>query len=355
MKPSKRILSCPLNWGLGHASRCIPIIRYLLNNGHEVIIASCGVSGELLRQEFPLLQHIDFPSFRVKYSKKNTQIFAILCCLPNIIQVSIKEHFQLKKLVKQWNIDMVISDNRFGLWNKRITSVYITHQLMVKMPKSVQFMEPIISRFHRFVIEKYDYCLIPDFSDKESSIAGDLTHKYKLPSNANFIGTISRFNKNTENILRKEKYKSDILIILSGIEPQRSILEKELIRKIQKTNLSTVLIQGIFSPQKSIRTENNITIISHETQDEVEQRLANSKTIICRSGYSNLMDLISLQKSAIIIPTPGQTEQEYLADYLSRKNLFVSQYQNQINIEEGIKDLSSKKIMIPRKPLKLPF
>jgi UDP:flavonoid glycosyltransferase YjiC (YdhE family) len=325
MENAKRILVCPLNWGLGHASRCIPIIHQWQSQGKEIVIASDGYPQTLLQQEFPQLKHIHFPSYQITYSKGQSQIWAMLKALPKLIVGIVREHRQLKRLIAEHQIDTVLSDNRFGLWNKHIHSVYMTHQLMIKMPRMLKFLEPVAWFIHRCFIHQYNVCLIPDKLE-DGGFAGDLTHKYRLPNNARFIGIQSRFS-----IKEKQAPQYQIAAILSGVEPQRSIFEKILIDELSKKDLICIIVQGLPSTEKTNQQINKLRIVSHLDSQELEQLFIDTPTIICRSGYSTIMDLLSLHKTAILVPTPGQTEQEYLAKYLAEKGLFKNVYQQEFS------------------------
>lgn len=312
------ILVCPLNWGLGHASRCVPLIREYLKNGNEVVIAADGATLAFLGSEFPELKYIILPSYKIRYSKGKTQVWAMLRSLPSIISGIVNEHFWLKKLLTTQNIDLVISDNRFGLWTNQAKCIYITHQLMVKMPKSLKWLEKPIWRFHRFFISKYYECLIPDFEGIEN-LSGDLSHKYPLPQNARFIGPLSRF---TGIEIDKPQKSFDTVAIISGPEPQRTLFEKQIFSKYEKSNHKILIICG--SPQNKTLAiyKGNITMVPHLPDNELTAYLIAAKKIISRSGYSTIMDLYALNclEKAEFIPTPGQTEQEYLYEYLKSKS-----------------------------------
>jgi len=306
----QRILIAPLNWGLGHATRCIPIINELFSQGHQIIIAADGYPLQLLQQEFPQLEFVEFPSFSIHYSTGRFQIGKLLLSLPKILMDICREHRQLQSYIKQYNISYVISDNRFGLWTKLVPCVYITHQLMVKMPKSLSIFEPLGWRIHRFFINKYTACWIPDEAEN-GGLSGDLAHKYPLPKHARFIGCQSRFSC-TPDILPAETYHT--VVVVSGPEPQRSLFEKEWTDKLLRKGETVLIIQGL--PQQEIRKKQlaNITLVSHLSTPELKAQLLTAKQVICRSGYSSIMDLHVLNRKALLIPTPGQTEQEYLAE-----------------------------------------
>jgi hypothetical protein len=190
----KRIMIAPLNWGLGHSTRCVPIIHELLKAKKEVIIAAEGFPLQFLKKEFPALKTIEFKGISIKYSPSNSQIWAIIRQLPKIIIAIFKEHSVLKKIVKQFDIQVVISDNRFGLWNKKIKTIYITHQISVKISNRFEFPNKIAYYLHCRIIKKYSECLIPDFEGEEN-LSGALSHKYPLPENAHFVGILSRFSQ----------------------------------------------------------------------------------------------------------------------------------------------------------------
>jgi len=308
--PGQRILVCPLNWGLGHASRCVPIIKALEARGKTVILAADGFPLEFFKQEFPHLSTIAFEGFKVKYSSDNEQVHAMLSQLPQFVRGIRKEHRAIKKICVQNQIDTVISDNRFGLWNKRVYTIYMTHQLMVKMPFKWRITEKLIWLLHRFVIKKYNTCWIPDLPDYQN-LTGELTHKYPLPKNARFIGILSRFSKQKQPLIHSPY---ETIAMISGPEPHRSILENKLIKYLQKSLFPSLIVRGVPSQQTEEVNILNVKLLSHLDTPNLERLIASTPTIICRSGYSTLMDLVSLDKKAILIPTPGQTEQEYLAE-----------------------------------------
>ena len=328
MKEKKRILVAPLNWGIGHATRCIPIISELEKNNFEVIIAASGRSLDLLSCEFPKIQFIKFEDYKISYSSSIPMALNIFIQIPKIIFGIYNENNKLYTIIKDFKIDGVISDNRYGLFSKTTPSVFITHQLKIKS----SFLENIIQKINYYFINKYTKCWIPDY--KKNGLAGELSHPKENTKNHIYIGPLSRFKKNNS----KPHY--DILAIVSGPEPQRSIFEKILTTQLIGHKKECLLVQG--KPESKYYDKiNNLTIKSHLSAIELNQAILNSKLIICRSGYSTIMDLFTLEKNAILVPTPGQTEQEYLAQYLSKENLF--QYQNQKNFSISIAQKQSER------------
>ena len=323
MKLKKNILVAPLNWGIGHATRCIPIIRKLQEHNFNVIIASSGRSLELLIQEFPNQDFIKIDDYNIKYYSFLPMAISILIQIPKILLSIKKEHAQLKSIINDFKIDGVISDNRYGMYSEEIPSVFITHQLEIQTP----IFRSFIKKINHKLIGKFSECWIPDF--ETNGIAGKLSNSTNTTINYKYIGPLSRFTK------KKSEIKYDILAIISGPEPQRSILEKSLIRELKLHKNKSLLLQG--KPEKKYTDKiNNLTIKSHLSSEELNLAMIESRLIICRAGYSTIMDLFKLQKNAVLIPTPGQTEQEYLSKYLSESRYFKSINQNEINLKNLI-------------------
>ena len=318
---SSRVLVAPLNWGLGHATRCVPIIRGLLAEGHEVVIAADGYPLRFLRQEFPHLEWVEFEGLKVEYSNGQSQVGAMLRQVPSFLRGIWREHKELKRIVEAYDIDVVVSDNRFGLWCKGVHSVYVTHQLMVKMPRGLEWMEWAVWLLHRWFIGHYDECWVPDV-EGEDNLSGDLSHKYPILKNTKFIGPLSRFSAEgvewedvrveAEALGLKERY--DVVAVISGPEPHRSNLELE-IASIHNYDKTLLIIQGL--PADDLRLaehKDGVDYIPHLPTGLLQWYMQEAKEIVCRSGYSSIMDLYTIGRKAHLIPTPGQTEQIYLAE-----------------------------------------
>lgn len=313
----KKILVCPLNWGLGHATRCEPIIRKLIKEGNEVVIVADGYPLKFLQKQFPQLRTIENKSYPIKYSKGNTLVWVFLPFIPKFINGIRKEHRWLKKLLKKEHFDQIISDNRFGLWNKKTHSTYITHQVMIKMPRNLGWFEPFVYKLHRMFIDRYDECWIPDYG-ADGGLSGDLAHKYPTPPNAKYIGMLSRFDKLVDV---KPNTEYETMVILSGVEPQRTIFEQTMLEKYKKLDQRTLIVRGLPAPEVQVEKIGQVDLISHVDDEKFAAILKGCREIICRAGYSTVMDLEVLQvlNKAQFFPTPGQTEQEYLAVYLNEK------------------------------------
>ena len=339
------ILIAPLDWGLGHATRCVPIIKELLKNNCNVIIGAEAATASLLKKEFPELLIIQINGYRIKYSKKIYFLpFKIFIQIPRILKHIYKEHLWVKKVVKKHSINAIISDNRFGLFHSNMPSIFITHQLLVKTGHS--FSEKIIQNINHWFIQKYKFCWIPDFKGS-TNIAGELSHPKSYPKNVQYIGGLSRFEKQ-ENV--KKKY--ELLIILSGPEPQRTIFENILLSQLKHTKGPILLVRGLPENDTSSSFQQNnihahVQIVNHLTANDLNDAMLQSKLVISRSGYTTVMDLIKLQQKAILVPTPGQTEQLYLADNLYNQQLFYTTPQEGFNLMNAIEQATNFSYKFP--------
>lgn len=339
MKSKPRVLVAVLHWGLGHATRCVPLIKALEQEGAEVFIASDGDALHLLREEFPSLQYFELPSYDIRYPSKN-MFWNILAQSKNIFNAIKKEKNQTKNIVLQYNIDLIISDNRFGCLAAKCKNVFVTHQLFIQ---TGFFITNILAKWiNHYFIRKFDEVWIPDVAD-EPSLAGKLSHGQikKLPT-CRYLGVLSRFHSIQKDFLAENQQL--IAIILSGPEPQRSILEDKILTQIKILPYQFVFFRGSRLPRPSsfAKIQNIQAIFDVANAATMQPYLEKATLIISRSGYTTIMDLAFLEKKALLIPTPGQTEQEYLARTLSEKNVFATQSQDKLNIEEGIKNALSK-------------
>lgn len=330
----KKLLVVPLDWGLGHATRCVPVIRDLLNSDCEVWLAGEGAQEKLLREEFPSLPFLPLKGYRVQYAKT---AFAgkILLQIPSIL-TSIKEEKQwLKEQVTKYGFEAVISDNRYGLYHENIFSVFITHQLCIKSSLG-KWSEKILQKWNYKFINRFNECWIPD-EEGENNLAGELSHPVKLPKvQLKYIGLLSRFSSFSP--LGGRRIKDHLLIILSGPEPQRTILENKVVDEIAKYPRSATIVRGLPGERNIIPSTNSINFYNHLSSEELNAEAMKAEFIISRSGYSTIMDIAALQKKSILIPTPGQTEQEYLADHLMKKQFAFCVDQNSFSLLKNVEN-----------------
>jgi hypothetical protein len=306
----------------------IPLALRLKSLNHNVIIASGDELLSFFTKEIPGINCIDFPGFRMKYSENLPQYFVILFRIPFLFYHIIREHFRVKKILREYSIDIIISDSRPGLWNKSIKSVFVFHFPRPPVPKQLRFLEKPGIALARFFITKYSLCFIPDLPGNVN-ISGRLSHELSLPSNVRYIGILSRFSA-FNNLRISPEEKPYFTVILSGPEPQRGILKNRLSDILRATGKPTVILEGNPGKELQKRKQDNIIFISHPSSEEMGNLIQNSEVIVARSGYTTIMELISLNKSAMIIPTPGQTEQEYLAGYMAQTGWFSSCSQDKL-------------------------
>jgi Glycosyltransferase family 28 C-terminal domain len=330
LKKRYNILICPLEWGLGHAARMIPLARCLRDMGNNVIIASGEEHLSLFRNELPGLSYVNFTGFKPLYSSFLPQYLSLFFKIPVLLFHMISEHRTLNKIIAEYHIDISISDNRFGLWNKKITTVYVTHMPLIPFPKLLEFLEPFGAFLHSKIIKRYSFCFIPDLPG-ELNLTGRLSHGFRLPDNVRYIGILSRFQDPGPGLTRDPLKVHRNTVILSGPEPQREILKQKIVAILKGREPHTIIFEGKPGKSGEAKSSGNITFYYHQPAPLMKEIIETSDNIISRSGYTTIMELVSLNCTALIIPTPGQPEQEYLAAYLSGKGWFSSQNQSKIN------------------------
>ena len=324
MATKKRILVAPLNWGLGHATRCIPIINALIEDGFEPIIASDGIALELLKKEFPELKTMELPSYGITYAKKGKWFkMKLIKDSPKLAKAIKKEKKETKKLIETLNIEGIISDNRLGVHSKKIPCVFMTHQLNVLSGKTTW----LSTKLHQKFIKKFNECWVPDCKG-EPNLTGKLGHVKSFDIPIKYLGPISRFTK------RETEKKHQIMVLISGPEPQRTLLEEKLLSIFSNSTQPILFVKGLIQRKQTVETLNQLTVYNFMTSEQLEKAINESEIIVSRSGYTTIMDLAILEKKAFFIPTPGQTEQEYLAKILEKQNLVPYCTQDDINLSK---------------------
>jgi len=329
-----RVLIAPLDWGLGHATRCLPIIYELLRKGCELCVACNERQAHLMRTEVPDAQIIPLPGYNSRYSKLGAlNKLATIFQVPKILIAIKREHRWLRDVFKKESFDLIISDNRYGFYNQTAYSVFITHQLQIQVPGN-KWLQRILQKWNYYFINRFNECWIPDFK-VEPNLAGELSHPEVLPKIVvRYIGLLSRF----ENIVVSTRKPVDILILISGPEPQRTVLEEKIVDQLQKIKRSAIVVRGLPEMKDVRKSFNNISFFNHLPAQELNELMSNAQVVISRSGYSTVMDIIQLGKKSILVPTPGQTEQEYLAAYLMQKKWCLSFPQNKFFIESALQE-----------------
>jgi len=319
----KTIIVAPLDWGLGHATRCIPIIRELLKT-NKCIIATSGRAYELLKQEFPELDIEEIPAYNIAYGKSKLSTFMKLVLqIPKSLIVKNKESKLANTLVQKYQADIIISDNRFGMHSNLCKSIFLTHQIRIRIPILIRWLEYGFFLINKAMISKFDECWIPDYEDS-NNLSGILSHSWQVP-NTYFIGPL------TAREITKCPMKYDVVAIISGPEPQRSIFEKQLRAVLPNLPYNSCIIRGVLAATNNSTKVGNCKIQTFATSDEINNYLCGSRLIISRAGYSSIMDYEKLGIKAILVPTPGQSEQIYLGKYLEAKDKYWNVPQNKLS------------------------
>ncbi len=321
-----RILVAPLDWGLGHATRCLPVIAALQALGASPVLGCAGPAGVLLRSECPELPFIDLPAYAIRYPQ-GSMVLSIASQMPRFLWSMRREQLLLRELVRRHELSGVISDNRYGLFGENTPSVLLTHQLWPRIPHSL-ISPPIQAILGRW-IRRFDACWVPDILEAPG-LAGVLSHPARHPNTA-YLGPVSRFKA-----MPALSGTRDILCLLSGPEPQRSRLEELLLPQLEATGKEVLVVRGL-PHRKTIDRKGKLEIHAHMRAAELNRAMAESRLILGRPGYSTIMDLKQVGGRAIFIPTPGQTEQEYLAERLHRHNICYSAPQHGFDLEAALR------------------
>jgi len=309
---NEKIIISPLDWGLGHATRCVPIIRSFLEQDAEVEIASAITHKNFFVREFPNLVWHEAPAYDIKYPKHGWQMpFWIFGQIPCIKKTMKEENKWLAAQCEKQKYTQIISDNRFGFFNKKIKSIYITHQLRIAFPQPFAIFEKVGETWHKNIMKNFDEIWVPDYKEFPG-LAGKLSHPSYTDRRIKYICPLSRLANSQLSTPSNSQLKTlDMLAIISGPEPQRSFFEKYAIKFLTENPGNHCMVRGL--PDEMEIPDLPFQVFNHLSAADLREKILASRTVLCRSGYSTLMDLKLLKANAILIPTPGQTEQIYLA------------------------------------------
>ncbi len=326
-----RILLAPLDWGLGHATRCIPLIRYLLQIECEVVLAADGAVATLLTAEFPGISLRTLKGYGIRYNSSSSLTGSMLLQLPRIFGSIRQEHRWLENLLEKEKFEIVISDNRPGFWNKKTHCIYITHQLFIHSGKG-KWLNRQLQKLHARYMKKFTEVWVPDLEGNKN-LAGELSHPSQPIIEPGYLGLLSRLERKPVS-----EHEYDLTVLLSGPEPQRAILEEIIFQQLPSYSGSVLFVRGLPQQNHSVlQSYPHISVHDHLPAAQLQHKLSSSKLVICRSGYTTLMDLLKLGTKAILVPTPGQPEQEYLAHYMQEQSFFPFQQQNVFHLSSAIK------------------
>lgn len=347
----KNILISTLNWGLGHASRSIPIIRELVNrNTHSIVLAADGDAYQLLSSEFPQLKIYKLPDINIRYLKGWLLPYGLFFKGFQLNQINRNEHKQIAQIIETHNIDIIISDNRYGVWHPSTKNILITHQLTLIPPKLFGFSSAILKYIIKQKIKPFNEIWVPDYTEFPG-IAGILSHQSLQHSNMKYIGPLSRYYiKENPSLVEAPS----IVTIISGPMPFRQNLYNRLVEIFNTYSIQTTLFctsdldLTIEIPQINVKVNARFT--------EINQALNEASLVICSGGYTTIMDLLALQKKALIIPTPHQTEQKYLAKLHTQNPQFeFLQFDEILELPEKLSLLEKRVFVTENCPTKAQF
>ena len=326
------VLVAALDWGLGHATRSIPVIKLLQQRDVKIILGSAGRAAQLWKDEFPQLEHIELPAYNPSYPADGNMVWHMALQSKRLLGVISQERALLPQLIQQHGITHVISDSRFGLVHPSVPSVFITHQVYIQMPGLMRVFQPLVNYLNHGYIKQFTRCWIPDWP-AIPNLSGDLGHGAAITKRKfRYIGPLSRMTASEKAV--EQDY--EVVAMCSGPEPQRTIFEEKLRQQLPGIPGRKLLILGKPEMGKEIKQENYLEVAGHLDTETLSQVMQRAKTIVCRSGYSTLMDLNALGLKAILVPTPGQTEQIYLGKRMARLARHITQFQDDLNLEAGI-------------------
>ncbi len=336
IRAPKNILIAPLDWGAGHTTRCVPLIQHLLEQGHNPIVAGNTAQLAFIKETYPAISTVYLEGYNITYSGWNRVAQAgLLMQMPGILRAIKQEHQWLQHTAKELKIDGVISDNRYGLHHSTIPSVILTHQLHI-MSGMGSAVDNMVQRMHYKYLNRFSATWVVD-TEKEPSLAGALSHSSKMPAQYKYIGLLSRFAEKNQAVASDKS----LLILLSGPEPQRIHLSRLLWEQALRYSGKIIFAEGSDNAIAPAEIPAHISYHKRLGNDALAHTLQEVDMVICRSGYSTIMDLVATKKRAILIPTPGQTEQEYLGKYLHEKGMFYSTPQSGFDLNNTIAAASS--------------
>lgn len=309
-----RVLVAPLDWGLGHAARCVPVVQELQRQGCDVLLAGSGDSLDLLQKEFPGLPAFHLPGYHPRYSSRDSMLIAMARQVPRFMHVIAAEHEAVEKLIAREKVDRLISDNRYGCWSERVPAAFITHQRNILMPNGFGWLQPFVRLLSAHMIRHFDVCWVPD-SPGEHTLAGELAFSGRCASTVRteHVGWLSRFH-----VQPNTSGKCDVLAIFSGPEPQRTLFENKVVSQLRASGLKFRVVRGL---PGNAAPSGDPRIVHFLSTPALQDEIASADVVIARSGYSTVMDMQATGKKVVFVPTPGQTEQEYLARTLTEKGI----------------------------------
>lgn len=338
-----RILFAPLDWGLGHATRSIPLLKYLTEKNFEIIIACKPTQKSLLATALPEAHYEILKSYSIRLGKTRWSTrLQLLLQGPKFWRGIRQEKKVAAQLIKKYQPSLILSDNCYGFRSKKCRSVLITHQLSIRTGFG-PFADQLLGWLNHRMIHAFNECWVPD-SRPTTGLAGTLStpsQSFSLP--LVYLGGLSRLMDCPSPPIKN----GTLLILLSGPEPQRSLLEEKILPQAMLLKQKTILVRGVSDGKKRSSLNEWLTVIDFMEGPELKECLCAAEWVICRSGYSTLMDLVRLQAKAVLVPTPGQAEQEYLAEHFRKNHWALSIGQDVFDLNKAIEQAKQFPYRLP--------
>ncbi len=292
------------------------------------MIASDGAPLRFLRQAYPDLRCFELPGYGISYPARGSMAMHMLRSSPGILSAIRAEHHAVRKIAARERVQVIISDNRYGCYVPGIRSILLTHQVHIRIPASLRWAGGIVRRLNRRMRSRFDAVWIPDLP-VAPGLSGDLSHP--APAHGLYVGPLSRFSGESP------ADPCDILAVCSGPEPQRTLLEDLLRDQMRKLKQKSVLVRGVVDGPPEKERDGDLTVYNWLPSGRLEALVRGAGIVVSRPGYSTVMDLARLGKKAVFIPTPGQTEQEYLACQYSDQRMAGFETQDQFNLARALR------------------
>lgn len=325
-----RILLCVLDWGLGHATRSLAVVEELEFNQFEVILASSGDALALLRLELPHHTVYELPAYNVLYNTRSFQ-WGIILQSRKILSAINREHSLVGEIVRRERIDCIISDNRYGCYHDGVRSIFLSHHLNILLSGTWQVLGPALNELHIRLIRKFQEVWVPDYPDR--TLSGDLSRIES--SDVRFIGPLSTMRVEQDS----QGVKRDVIAVLSGPEPARTRFSELLFQQLSSYGRDFLIVEG----RPGLRNGSSPSRVDFLKRKELGRAIRESSIVISRPGYSTIMDMSALGGKCIFIPTPGQTEQIYLAAHMQTTGIAPYHAQDKLDLAHAIADSSHYK------------
>ncbi len=330
MKAGK-VFYAVLNMGLGHAARSLPIIKAFQKRGWEVIVGSNGRALEFLKIELPDTIFEETPGYDIQYAKNGNLAPKLAAQFPKLLKKIHEEQVFCDRAVKKYTPDLVMSDHCYGIYHQRVLSYFLSHQIHFEMPAGLELLAPLVSKFNLKYHRRFSRVIIPDFPSEDGGLLGGrLSRVSPIKNKYFFSGFLS-----SVSVLPVEK-KIDLLVSISGPEPQRSIFEDIVLQQIEAVPGKKIVVLGKSESTDVQKVTKDLVIYAHVPRKKMSELLNRADLVVSRPGYSTLMELAELGKKALLVPTPGQTEQNYLADRVMKKCWYYTVKQTDLKLAADI-------------------